>query len=258
MRATTRAALAEINRRFYELNADEFARSRSAAWPGWGRVLERWTSRAGDSSLARVLDLGCGNGRIWPSLWSRVQDVEAVVGLDLSLPLLRRARGLARASGETAVCVRADCFGEFDLPVRSGGFDLVTLFGAAHHIPSFEQRSRVLARAMEAVRPGGLLAATFWRRAVLSRKRTIAWQAYVDHGAVTLDPSDLEPGDYLLGWGSTGERPSLGAVRYCHLFDELEVDACKAALGGVSWSESFNADGPGGEDNRYLIVQKVG
>ena len=59
MDESTRRTLEAINRRFYADRAHDFDSSRTRAWQGWSRALFG-LPRSG----LRVLDLGCGNGRL--------------------------------------------------------------------------------------------------------------------------------------------------------------------------------------------------
>jgi SAM-dependent methyltransferase len=95
----------------------------------------------------RVLDLACGPGRHAAQLAARGA---RVVGLDLSLPLLARAR--TRGGGAMTV-VRADMR---QLPFRAGTFDLVVnLFTSFGYFAEDAQHQAVLADAAALLHPGG-------------------------------------------------------------------------------------------------------
>jgi hypothetical protein len=65
--------------------------------------------------------------------------------------------------------------------------------------------------------------------------------------SIGLDPSDLEPGDAFLRFGSD---PS--AVRYCHFPSDPETARLVADLELV---DRFEADGEGGRLNEYLVLR---
>lgn len=90
---------------------------------------------------ARVLDLGCGKGRFAARLRERGA---RVVGLDLSMAMLRSARGLDR--------VRASAR---RLPFADGAFDAVVAVEVFEHVGPPEP---VLREARRVLRPGGVLA----------------------------------------------------------------------------------------------------
>lgn len=122
----------------------------------------RFWSRVGAEHLgARVVEVGCGTGRVTDLLAPRVGSVAAV---DLSPDMLRRAR--RRFSDRPSVrLVRADALA---LPLATA-FDLaVAANGVFSHILEDGERLRALRQIRGRLRPGGtLLIDAFW----LSRER---------------------------------------------------------------------------------------
>lgn len=97
----------------------------------------------------RVLDLACGPGRHVPPLADRRA---RIVGLDLSGPLLRRARATL---GGGARLVRGDMRA---LPFRGGAFDLVVnLFTSFGYFSTDDAHTVALAEMHRVLRPGGHL-----------------------------------------------------------------------------------------------------
>lgn len=95
----------------------------------------------------RVLDLACGPGRHAAQLAGRGAHV---VGVDLSLPLLSRAR---HRTGPGLLLVRADMR---ELPFRDETFDLVVnLFTSFGYFADDAEHRRVLASAARLLAPGG-------------------------------------------------------------------------------------------------------
>ena len=67
-----------------------------------------------------------------------------------------------------------------------------------------------------------------------------------------LSEKELDKGDYLLGWQG---RPD--TWRYCHHFDEGEVDELvRAAQGTAELTARFCADGKAGDLNSYLVLTR--
>ena len=95
---------------------------------------------------ARVLDLGCGEGRDSVFFAEQGFDVSAV---EVSRAGLQKAERLARTRGVTVRWIRAD-MGR--LVVRES-FDLVYSLGAIHYVPR-RQRLRWLLRLKELTPPG--------------------------------------------------------------------------------------------------------
>jgi cyclopropane fatty-acyl-phospholipid synthase-like methyltransferase len=98
-------------------------------------------------SGARVLELGCGDGRTSKRLARRFD----VVGIDLSIEQLR----LARAAVPKAAFIHADLF---ELDFAEGAFDAVTAFYSFMHVPR-DQHAELLGRIRSWLRPGGLFLA---------------------------------------------------------------------------------------------------
>jgi ubiquinone/menaquinone biosynthesis C-methylase UbiE len=81
---------------------------------------------------SRLLDLGTGTGAVASALGDRLKDLAAVVGCDLSLPMLMRVR----QRGPAVRTVLADVT---FLPFRSGSFDLVTANCVLSHVRASRQ-----------------------------------------------------------------------------------------------------------------------
>jgi tRNA (uracil-5-)-methyltransferase TRM9 len=249
--------LLEINRRFYGRNAASFARSRDRPWPGWDRAVDRWQChRADRAEPLRVLDLGCGNGRFWPYLTTRIAGPAWILGVDRQLALLGWAGHQAISVQTAAPRVCADLSAADELPIVNGRFHLVTAFGLLHHLPSEAMRLELLAAAGGQLCAGGVLVVTFWRRSVLARKRVVHWETYGRQTGVEVDVSDLDAGDVLLGWGDPDDEIRQARVRYCHLFADEEVARLVTQLAAVDVVDTYLADGPSGQDNRYLVLKR--
>jgi len=99
-----------------------------------------------------ALDVACGGGRLVREL---AASGLSAVGVDLSLPLLRRARGL----GTDLQLARSDMR---SLPVRSGYFASVFfLFTSFGYFDDPSEDEAVLQGAARALRPGGWLVLDF-------------------------------------------------------------------------------------------------
>jgi len=96
----------------------------------------------------RALDLGTGNGTT--AVWLALHGWQ-VTAVDFSSVALDRARELAAGAGVDVTWIEADLLDRAPSPA---GFDLVTLLHL--HLPAPERRL-VLARAAEALAPGGVL-----------------------------------------------------------------------------------------------------
>lgn len=99
----------------------------------------------------RLLDLGCGTGRLAIPL---ALQGASVVAVDLSVPMLQVLRSRAREAGARVDCVAANIVDLAFLPDSS--FDSIAcLFGTLGLVQGRENRRRVLAHVARLLRPGG-------------------------------------------------------------------------------------------------------
>jgi len=125
---------------------------RFAEWVGriegdpWERYLDELDRRL--PAGARILDLGCGAGRVVHRFAERFE----VVGVDVSDGQLR----LAKAGSPSATFLHADFMAlDFD----DGSFDAVTAVNSFVHVPR-DEHAALVARIARWLGPGGLLLAS--------------------------------------------------------------------------------------------------
>lgn len=116
----------------------------------WGKAPSGFARQIADRLTpgARVLDLGCGEGR--DSVYFASKGFE-VTGLDVSADALAKARRLA---DERQLQVRWLCRSMLEAPV-AGRFDLVYSCGSVHHLRRCD-RARLFRRLRLLTAPGGL------------------------------------------------------------------------------------------------------
>lgn len=255
MSPETAAALLRINRAFYEGRAAEFSATRDRPWPAWRRVAEIFEEHGGGEGPRRVLDLGCGNGRLERFLAGRWGGRLDYLGLDASEPMLEIARVLGGGR-----FLRCDLLAPRSLDeLPAGPFDFITAFGLLHHLPGFDRRFALLRAAARHLAPGGLLAVSFWQFGAVERfrRRMLPWRDYNLAAAEPIETRDLEDGDVLLAWGEVATTKSgVPVVRYCHWCPPDEADRLLAGLplGPVA---SFRADGKAGDLNLYRLLRRA-
>lgn len=144
--------------------------------------------------------------------------------------------------------------GNAPAPEAGPTFDLCATFGFMHHVPGEHLRRRLLDRLLDRTSPGGLLAMSFWQFMSddrLSRKADQADRAMRAQGRI--DMSRLDANDHFLGW-QTDPSP----LRYCHHFDEREIDELVASVGTRAREVArYSADGSSGTLNRYLVLERL-
>lgn len=226
--------LLAINREFYNRFGDSFSATRRRLQPGVKKML------ASIQDAESVLDLGCGNGHFLRELGRRGHKA-ALLGVDFSLPLLRDA--------ESSPGVE---FRELDLTKLSallhhistdGGWSVITMFAALHHIPAHEIRLDILRCVRSCLRPDGRFILSNWQfmNSDKLKSRIQPW------GRVGLSDDDVDEGDYLLDWRSGGE-----GLRYTHHFSAEELLGL-AEQAGMRVSASFLSDGENGRLGLYQV-----
>jgi tellurite methyltransferase len=131
----------------------------------WGKAPSGFAREIADrlSPGARVLDLGCGEGRDSVYFASRGFDV---TGLDVSADALVKGRRLA---DEQQLQIRWLCRSMLEAPVV-GRFDLVYSCGSVHHLPR-RDRDRLFRRLRLLTAPGGLHAHIVFTDRMIYRER---------------------------------------------------------------------------------------
>ena len=219
--------LVELNRAFYGRFASEYSMSRRVLQPGIPRAVNAL------GLFDRLLDLGCGDGRVRRALDPSVR----YLGLDLSPQLMRQAdAGPAR-------------FQRADLTRRgwSGGvghIEVAVSFSVLHHLPGRETRQGFL-REMRGCLPGtGRAAVSVWQ----FRHRDRFARKEREWSEIGLRADDVEPGDVLMDWRRGGE-----GFRYVHHYSEAEllVDCVGA---GFMVRETYRSDGDTGDLGLYAIL----
>ena len=257
MKEETVAALNRINERFYSSLAEDFSTTRNGPWPGWLRLLRRLGPLTESSSVERqirILDVGCGNGRLQRFLTRDLASAIDYTGIDSSPRLLDEA---ARRAPSKARWLRVEL-------TESGGiadlvgehFDLIAVLAVLHHIPSFARRRGLVERIAPLLGENGVLALSHWQFGSSERfaERTIPWKDHNTQSRDAIDIDDLETGDRLLAWGpktgSSADRPR----RYCHHVDPDEAIRLVADL-DLDLIDSFRADGREGDLNLYQLFR---
>ena len=194
----------ELVQRNYQAIAPDFDLSRQKAlWPEIIRLAEQVPAGA------RVLDAGCGNGRLLSAFPGRALDY---VGLDNSPALLE----LAKKNYPQARFIPGDILQLSDWP--EDNFHYIFCLAVLQHIPSLKLRRAALHQFVAKLAPGGLLIISVWNLWSQARFRRLLFKAV---WSKILGKSDLDKGDLIFPW----KNPQGQAVsqRYYHAFTKQEL-----------------------------------
>ena len=138
--------LLKKTRQDYDLIAEQFSNTRRFIWKGFESLADYLLPKD------KVLDLGCGNGR----LLQIFRDMEiGYTGVDSSEKLIAIAK--QTYPNDTFQVAEA-----IDLPFSPNSFDKVFSVAVLHHIPSEKLRIKFIEEAKRVLKPEGLLVLTVW------------------------------------------------------------------------------------------------
>jgi ubiquinone/menaquinone biosynthesis C-methylase UbiE len=140
-----KAILAE-NKKIWEEIADKFSQTRGYFWPefkDWSKYIKK-----GD----RVLDLGCGNGRL--NLFLKDKEID-YLGVDQSKNLIYQAQKKFPKDR----FLNADAL---NLPFKENQFEIIFAIAFLHHLPSQELRIKLLKDCFHFLNKKGYLILTVW------------------------------------------------------------------------------------------------
>lgn len=187
----------------YNRIAADFSRTRSKWW--WDPGDFKRYFRPGD----RVLDLGCGNGRLAEIFSAPVN----YLGIDNSQKLIK----IAKARFKNRPDLKFKLGDLVDLKLGNERFDLVLLIAVLHHIPTKKLRLKILRDIHRLLNPGGRLVISTWNlwRGDYFKKYFLS--AYNWRQKIRCRSWSLR--DFLVPWKASGEPH----WRYVHVFTQGEL-----------------------------------
>ncbi len=190
----------------YAVIAPQFSAKRQKFWDEMRDFAE--SLGPGD----RVLDLGCGNGRLYDALKEKSINY---TGVDNSSELLNFAKK-RWGENESRRFLPGDAI---NLDWWKGEkYDVVFLIATLHHIPSEDLRKKVLENVGKILAKDGFLIMTNW---ALFRKKYLTLVAK-NIILKLFGRSDLDFGDAVVPWKSS-ETGKVMAERYVHAFTLREL-----------------------------------
>ena len=223
-------------RQDYDKIAEHFSSTRSFLWKELISLYKYIDS--GD----KVLDSGCGNGR----LLGLFQDKEIeYIGVDGSKRLIDIAKE-KYPEGAKFMVVEA-----LNLPFPDNYFNKVFSIAVLHHIPSDEFRLDYLKEARRVLKPGGNLILTVWN---LGDYKGGLWFLIKYTILRIFGKSKLDPRDVFFPWKSPDKK--IVVQRYIHCFKKEGLEELVKKAGFRIKETGFLPRGKAKKANICLIAEK--
>lgn len=208
----------------YNQIADGFSATRQKPWPEM-EEFQRFVAPG-----QKVLDLGCGNGRLYQVLAEKSIEY---YGLDLSENLIDVAKETFGQQENLHWSV-----GDMTQPLNFENkfFDTVFLIASFNHIPTEKLRQQVLAEIYRITKPGGWLVMTNWNlRAWHLLKKYRLW-----HLLWGGKLAGLNRGDTWIKWSYGGREIT---ERYYHAFTVGEIKKLAKSEGWQVMEQYYSSQG---------------
>jgi SAM-dependent methyltransferase len=217
----------------YNLIAKDYARTR-AFIPEDIKKLADYVSQSD-----RILDSGCGNGRLLGVLKDKNIDY---FGIDISERLIEIAK-----KNYPKAQFRVD--DALNLPFPDNFFDKVYSISVLHHIPSKYFQLQYLKEIKRVLKIEGLLILRVWD----FWKRKEGWRLFLKHAFLKLaGKSQLDFFDVFVPWKNSEGK--IISQRYFHCFSKNELENL-IKESGFSIKKSWRS-GRDPRTNIYIIAQK--
>lgn len=202
--------LIEKTKRDYDEIAEEFSATRKTMWPELADM-DKY-AKEGD----RVLDIGCGNGKLFGYLAEKRKNF-LYSGLDVSEKLINIAKQNFKAEkAEFRV------FDGMNIPYPDNSFDIIYCLATLPHLPGQEMQVRFLENIRKTAKPGAKLILTCWN---LWQSKFIKYQVKMIVNFITdkiLGKNEYDWGDFYIPWKKRGVEP---IYRFYHAFTPSELNS---------------------------------
>jgi len=202
---TQKNLLELVKRNYGEIAADFDLTRKKDLWPELIKLSEM--VKNGD----RVLDVGCGNGRLIEAFGDKKISYLGVDNSEKLIKLATNQRLLRRSAPRNDKWVVADILELDKLPERD--FDYVFCIAVLHHLPGKDLRLKALEQIKNKIKPGGKIILTVWN--LWSQKKFRKLIIKYDWFKL-IGKNQMAWGDILFDWkNAKGEKISR---RYYHVF----------------------------------------
>ena len=188
----------------------------------------------------KVLDLGCGNGR----LFELVSKKGEYYGVDISARLVEIAK-------ERYPQAQFFLFDGLNLPFQDNFFDKVFCLAVFHHIPSEKYRLQFLKEIRRVLKPEGILVLTVWNLLPKKKTRRLLLKYTI---LKLIGKSKLDFFDIHFPWKDS--RGKIIINRYVHIFRTGELKELFKSTGFLV-QEIKVLKRSAKESNIFVLAKKV-
>lgn len=229
----TQKELLNLVEKNYEQIAEHYSETRKKHMsPLWEELLNYGKQIKTGS---KVLDVGCGNGRLLNIFNKKI----GYLGVDNSEKLLAEARKLH----PDFEFKKADIFGLSKLPELN--FDYVFCIAVFHHIPGRDLRIQALKQLKNKINEDGRIILTVWNLRAQDKYKKLIWKFFI---LKLLKKNKMDYGDILFDWKNP--KGEIVSKRYYHAFSKRELKKI-AKKADLKIKKLFKDD-----YNLYLVLKK--
>lgn len=237
----TRQICIDETNRFYQKNAKSFSDTRTSAWSGWKKLLPY--IKMLDTPIS-VFDMGCGNMRFEKFLCEQNLDIKSATCID-NCPAL-----IPLKLQEFTSYTESDIYQLIQIKPKAR-HDFSVAFGVLHHIPTIDERVKLLECLIDSTGDGGIIAVSCWNFLNSEKLKNKAIETTRIAESV-LDVNLIDENDYFLNW-----QDDHTTFRYCHNFTEKECRQLIYRVGDYAeLIDLYRADGKDGNLNLYMVFRK--
>lgn len=185
MNRETAEKLMQITSESYQKIASSFSETRNFSWMEIDLAIAKYLK-----NNIKILDLGCGNGRLLISLKKYLENFD-YLGLDNCQKLIEKALETQKThviEGDTSTCRLHDKNINFihqnilDLKNFSdSSFDCIFMIASFNHIAGIELREKLLLEVQRILKPEGILIMTNWNLWQLGAKKSFWYNFLKSH-----------------------------------------------------------------------------
>lgn len=216
----------------YNTIALDFANTRQNFWTDSLFLLEYIKKNE------KLLDLGCGNGRLYKMLKKLSIDY---IGIDISEELIKKAK-------ENNPEVNFIVGSALDLPFKNEIFDKVISIAVLHHIPSYKLRIKFMEEGYRVLKKDGCMILTVWN--LWSNKLARAKYFWSIIKKVLFNKNDI--GDIFHPWKDSDGKVMV--QRYIHLFTMNELRKLAMTVGFKIDSYGTTYDKKTGKPRNFFLI----